>query len=237
MVFTSAPFIQGHKIQSLTFLMTIKITLTIVLSSTGGAAQHSGGSLGQYCHDRDKGCYVQTSTEKGHEKYMRRYIYPVDDSWYVGSTPGEKKGYLRNRTTSNTLPLVGWEVANGKGGWTATADPTLVISPGPMTSLCDSLTVSASGPAAEEQSNRLGEFSRTDIWWLGRPVLRNSQGQLLHMSPNQGWVVGEKLGRSGLAGSMAHHCPAQERKWTYLDGSKWKPASVTIYCKVHSGEN
>ena len=47
MVFTSAPFIQGHKIQSITGLRTIKITLTgVVLSSSGGAALHMGYVLG-----------------------------------------------------------------------------------------------------------------------------------------------------------------------------------------------
>ena len=232
MVFASAPFAQGHKIQSITGLMTIKISLTgVVLSSTGGAAQHQGGSLGQYCHDTDMGCYVQTNTEEGHERYKPQYIYPVDNGWYVGSTLGEKKGlFLENPTRSQTVPTTEWNYYGGKS-WVS--DPTLVISAGPLTSLCNILTVSASGPAAEKQSDKMGEFSRTERWFNGKPVFRNSQGRLLHQSPTQGWHVGRELGEAGLRGSMAHHCPSQERKWTYWDGSKRQPASVKIDCKVH----
>ena len=115
------------------------------------------------------------------------------------------------------------------------ADTTLVISPGPLT-LCDSLTVSASGPAAEKHPVKLGEFSRTEMWWNGKPVFRNSQGQLLHQTPDKGWDVGVKLSKAGLQSSMAHHCPAfEEKKWEYWDWSQsqWKPASVKIECKVH----
>ena len=70
-VFTSPPSLQDHKINSLTVLMKIQISPFIVLSSTGGASQHQGSCLGQYCYHEDKGCYVQTSTEVrvGHEKY------------------------------------------------------------------------------------------------------------------------------------------------------------------------
>ena len=146
-VFTSAPFIQAHKIHSLTDLMTIKIPLRGVnLTSSGGASKYKGGCLGQYCYDPDTDCYVQSNTEAGHEKYRPRYIYPVDDVWYVGDKPGEKGGYMKNPTKSHSLPpLDGWMYADKDNTWAA--DTTLVISPAPLT-LCDSLTVSASGPAA-----------------------------------------------------------------------------------------
>ena len=146
---------------------------------------------------------------------------------------GVKCGYLRNLTDNKTVPTRGWEYYVDKSkSWTD--DPSLVISPGPMTSLCDSLTVTASGPAAERFPACLGEFSRTETWWNGRPVFKNSQGRLLHQSPEQGWIVGPELGTAGLSGSMAHHCPTIERKWTYWDGSKERPASVKIECKVHA---
>ena len=123
---------------------------------------------------------------------------------------------------------------DGKSGWPA--DTTLVISPGPLSSLCDSLTVSASGPAAEKQPDKLGEFSRTKMWWNGKPVFRNSQGRLLHQSPGQGWSVGVKLALAGLTGSMACHCPTIEENWEYADKEtgQWKPASVKIKCKTHT---
>ena len=142
----------------------------IVLSSSGGAAKHQGASLGQYCHDPDKVCYVQSSTEEGKENYKPRYLYPVDDVWCVSETLGEKKEglFLKNPTKSQTLPTTGWMYSNGKS-WTA--DPSLVISPGPLT-LCKSLTAT---------SDSLGEFSRTELWWNGKPVFRNRKGRLLRV--------------------------------------------------------
>ena len=203
----------------------------ITITSSGGTAKFQGGVLGQYCYDPDTGFYLQTSTEKGHENYNQpRYIYPVDDVWCVGDAPGVKAGALKNPTKSQSLPLVGWMYSDDK---TFHADTTLVISPGPLSSLCDRITVSASGPAAEVQSPKLGEFSRTEMWWNGRPVFRNSQGQLLKQSGKE-WDVGPNLGRAGLRGSMTHHCPGSEKKWEYAVGrEQWKPASVTIDCKVH----
>ena len=109
------------------------------------------------------------------------------------------------------------------------------VAPGPLSSLCDSLTVSASGPAAEMWIQCLGKFSRTEMWWNGKPVFRNRQGWLLHQSAaDQGWHVGPKLGDYGLTGSMACDCPGSEKKWTYWDGANDRPASVEIECKVHA---
>ena len=159
-------------------------------------------------------------------------IYPVDDEWRIGDTPGKKISFLKNLTQSQSIPLDGWMYSDGKGTWPA--DTTLVISPGPLSSLCDSLTVSASGPAAEKQPDKLGEFSRTKMWWNGKPVFTNSQGRLLHQSHAQGWIVGPRLGKAGLNGSMAHNCPSREENWTYWDGTKDQPASVKIKCNVHT---
>ena len=207
----------------------------IVLSSAGGTARHQGGCLGQYCYDPDKGCYVQTNTEKGHELYHPRYLYPVDDGWWVGPTLGVRAGSLRNRTQNQSLPLEGWRYYDGK---TFISDTTLVISPGPLT-LCDTITVSASGPAAESRPDCLGEFSRTEMWWNGKPVFRNIQGWLMYQSSTQGWIVKPIFGYFGLSGSMAHHCPAREDKWTYFNRSKFQhlSASVKVKCNVHSGKS
>ena len=222
----------GYQRKILSESKLIKFSLNFInLTSSGGAAHYQGSSLGQYCYDLDTGCFIQTNTEKGHWEYKARYIYPVDDEWYINHTLGEKSGYLKNPTKSKSLPLVGWMYCTKpEDPWAA--DTTLEISPGPLISLCDSLTVSAWGLAAL-QSDCLGEFSRTNRWWLGKPVFRNRQGRLLHQS-GKGWDVGPDLVLSCLQGSMTHHCPAKEENWThYWDGKNDEPASVTIYCKVH----
>ena len=56
----------------------------MVISSTGGAAQHWGGVLGQFEYDEDKRYYQQTSTEQGQWKFEAIYLYPdEDDKWCV----------------------------------------------------------------------------------------------------------------------------------------------------------
>ena len=67
---------------------------TLVISSSGGAAQIVGGILGQYEYDEYNGLYVQTSTEQSNEQYIGRYIYYVDehDVWMAGLPPDETFG-------------------------------------------------------------------------------------------------------------------------------------------------
>ena len=82
----------------------------VVISSTGGAAQHQGGVLGQYEYDEDKGYYQQISTEQGQEYFEAIYLYPdKDDKWWVNDTPGEKGGWLHNPSPSKTPPTSGWQ--------------------------------------------------------------------------------------------------------------------------------
>ena len=62
-----------------------------VLSSSGGAALHQRGMLGQYEYDMDMGHYVQTNTERESEYYRAVYMYPDSDHrWWVGPCPGAK---------------------------------------------------------------------------------------------------------------------------------------------------
>ena len=87
----------------------------MVITSTGGVSQNAGGVLGQYEFLEDKKYYVQTSTEQSHEKFKALYMYPDSDNcWWVWTTPGEKKGALRNpRTNSEGLPENGhWQYAD-----------------------------------------------------------------------------------------------------------------------------
>ena len=205
-------------------------TMVVVISSTGGAAQHQGGALGQYEYVEDRGYFVQTSTDMENELYQPKYLYPDEnDEWWVGSTPGESRGCLYNPypTPSKTLPASGWQYAHSKA-WHD--DPFLTVSPGPLPPLPSQNTVTATGAAAEKWPEWLGVFTRTERWWNGRPVFVNTQGRLLHHGADDyGWVIGCKLGGyKALSGSRAHHSPASERSWTYWTGSEWRPASITV---------
>ena len=233
MIFISGYGNYSRKISSETDMLEFSINHFIVLSSTGGAAKHYGGVLGLYCYDPDMDCFAQFSTERDHENHEPCYVYPIDDEWRVNKTPGEKTSWLKNLTKSKNVPANGWMHYDVEGKKTWHADRSLVISPGIMTSLCDKLTVSASGAAAERWPECLGEFSRTEMWWRGRPVFRNSQGELLYNGWN-GWIVGFAFCYASFEGSIARQCPATEKKWSYWDESKDHSATVQIECKVHA---
>ena len=211
--------------------LTSRLPAMVVISSMGGASLSVGGVLGQYEYDEMKGYYQQTSTEKDHEDFRARYLYPdEDDKWHVDHTPyiyhGEKGGYLYNPIPSKTPPTSGWQCAK-KG--TLLHDPTLTISTGPLPPLARQLTVTATGAAADKYPSCLGVFSRSERWWNGRPVYTNIRGRFLyHHGVGYGWVIGYKFDRRALAGSRSYHSPESEDRWRYWTGSEWKPASATV---------
>ena len=119
--------------------MEIRLNLGyITLSSIGPAAQHQGGSLGQYCLDKKEGYYIQTTTELKKKNVAKRFLYLLDDMWRVGDKPGDKECFLINKTRSEYPPKSGWKWGDKKQ-WHE--DPDLMVKPGPMTSLCRTLTV------------------------------------------------------------------------------------------------
>jgi len=203
-----------------------------VISSTGGAAQHRGGALGQFDYDEKKKYYIQSSTEQGQEHFQAFYLYPdEDDEWWVSFTPGEKAGLLHNPIPSKSMPTSGWLWSDGKSVWSWHDDPTLTVTPGPLPPLAWQFTVTATGAAAKKRPSSLclGVFTRSDKWWLGRQVYTNTEGMLLYHGPRDwGWRIGGEFGRTPLRGSRAHHSPVSEDSWRYWTGSEWKPASVRV---------
>jgi len=211
----------------LSWIKTILPRATVVISSSGGAARRFGGVLGQYEYHEDKGYYVQTSTEQSDEKFTAIYLYRNDDgTWNVWSTPGEKSGWLYNRRSSKTPPSSGWLWGDGQS-WHD--DQTLTMTPGPLPPLPRQYKVTLTGAAAVKWPSYQGVFTKTQRWWFGRPVYVNTEGRLLHHAPgDNGWVIGDKLGKRALWGSQARHSPTEENSWEYWTGSEYKPASVTV---------
>ena len=203
------------------------VSATVVVSSTGGAAQHLGGRLGQYEYLEDKGYYVQSNTEDSRAVYL----YPVkDDYWYIGPNPGEDRGWFFNPKSSKTPPARNWQYSDNE---TMQDDMTLSVIPGPLPPLPRHFMVRASGATAEIlPSSYLGIFTMTQRWYNGRPVYVNTDGHLLHNGyGDYGWVIGPKLGELGLAGSRSRHSPASEESWRRVSqdgGSEWTPALVTV---------
>ena len=205
----------------------------MVISSSGGAAQFNGGSLGQYEYHEDLGYYVQTSTEQSDVRIRAVYLYRDENGeWTVGPTPGATDGWLNNPLPSQTVPTFGWKYTPDGEGWYD--DRTLAVIPGLLT-LPRQFMVTATGAAAEKWPSYLGVFTRTERWWLGRPVYVNTEGALLHHGAGgDGWMIGDKIGYSALRGSRARHSPITEDRWSYWTGSESKPASVTVTVKTGS---
>ena len=207
----------------------IVVSATVMITSTGGASRHMGGVLGQFEYLEDKGYYVQTSTEQSDEKFTATYLYPdEDDEWWVSSTPGVRAGVLWNPSHNKTPapPSSGWRYVDGLS-WIS--DDTLSVTPGTLPPLPRHFLVTVSGAAAEKLPSYRGLFSRTERWWMGRPVYENTVGMFLyHTARNWGWVIGNTLHGSALRGSRARISPSYEDSWTFWAGSEWKPASVIV---------
>ena len=194
----------------------------MVISSK--AAKGVGHALGQFEYHEDKGYYVQTSTEYSNEGNEGIYLYPdKDDWWWVSPIPGAEKGWLRYPSPSKILPNRGWQYFDGES-WQD--DLTLTVTRGPLPPLPRQFKVTAKGGTAEDCPICLGVFTRTERWWLGRPVYVNTEEVFLyHGSGDDGWVIGGPFNRGVLKGSRARHSPATEDSWRNSAG---KPASVTV---------
>ena len=205
-----------------------------MISSTGGAAQHRGGLLGQYEYLVDKGYYVQSSTEQSNEKYVAVYLYPdKDDLWHVGPSPTKERGWLYYPSSSKTPPTGGyWWCYPDTGASLKTNG--LSITHGPLPPLPGQCTLTASGAAAKKYSSFLGVFTRTERWWRGRPVYVNTEGRLLyHGADDDGWGFSFFLDDSKLKGSRGYLSPDDEDNWRYWTGSEWIPAaSLTVKCST-----
>ena len=141
-------------------------------------------------------------------------------------SPSKRLSWLMNPTRSKDVPSSGWLFYDDKVWQDA---PTILVTAGPLPPLARQYKVTAIGAAAEMWADYLGVFTRSDRWWLGRPVYINTEGRFLFHGPyKDGWSIGEKLGRRGLCGSQAHHSPDAERNWRYYDEVEWKPASLTV---------
>ena len=204
-----------------------------MISSTGGVARVWGELLGQYEYDEDKECFVQSSTEQSNRKYDPIYLYRDEDGWFVGSIPGGNTSFLlwNTNSTNGKLPTGSWVYNDGE---TWQYDHSMTVTPGPLPPLPAQFLVTASGAFLGKVSSLsyLGVFNKTERWWAGRPVYVNTEGRFLYHIDS--WMIADKLGFYSLRGSKPHHSPADERSWTYLEGS-WtnyetveKPVSVIV---------
>ena len=149
-----------------------------------------------------------------------------EQRWWINHTPGKKGGCATPAKTAICRRMVTGNMRLGMGSH------GVMIGQSPSAGvpcLPRPFTVTASGAASKEWPDYLGQFTRTQRWWRGRPVYTNTQGRLLyHSAGYEGWVIGPALGFSVLRGSQSHMNPSLETTWTYWTGTERKPASVTV---------
>ena len=92
---------------------------TVVLASTGGAAEYRGAFLGEFVELEEKHnerpSYRQRETEGGQEKLLRF----DQNSWWVSSV-------LRNGQNTTLPPTTGWEYLSNDKKWKSN-DRTLAL--------------------------------------------------------------------------------------------------------------
>ena len=96
---------------------------------------------------------------------------------------------------------------------------------------CKSVTVSATGAAADIYPDYLGRYVATGREHEGSPVFRNSDNKYLYRHSDDTWRASYVIGGYGYYKSVdtTAECPASISQWQYLDGD-WHSGSITVKC-------
>ena len=218
------------KIDTDSDLMEVKFSLefSVVISSSGGAAQFCGDYLGQYNYagEHNGRPYYRQLHTVGSE--VIGYLYSGDSNnnhWYVGCELGNTENYrLYNPDASDTPPTTGWKYRHDRkpfgwnyGGKLFHDDPTLKISPGVLQP-CD-VTVKLSGDVLSKYPEYAGEYHHNGEYCYGRAVYTNNNSKLLYQYYGV-WCVGDSTGgrgkiwsKLGVDGGGAPNCPSMVSQW------------------------
>ena len=154
----------AKKFRSDTEVIRMKVNIPSMIVLTGNGTMKRGECLGLYNFDPDHGCYKQVATEEHYDPALRvsRYIYRAsDEEWYIGSTPGLTTGWMKNTSKSETLPLTGWMLGDGKQFH---SDPSVKIQFGSLSpdQQCGDVRIQLRGAAADKWPKCGGLFTKTD---------------------------------------------------------------------------
>ena len=217
-------------------LMEVEFGISaVVVSSSGGVAQHRGWYLGQYNYAGEhngRPYYIQLRTFGSRDP---RYLYSDDDNnnchWYIDTILGNTKNYdLCNPVASDAPPATGWkyEIA-GK----LNDDPTLKISPGVLQP-CDVITVKLSGEFLRKYPEYAGEYRHNGDYYEGVGVYTNNS-KLLYYKYLGSWNFGDAAGDFGRIRSMDGdvcklNCPAKTFMW--ISGVRTDTTGFKITCNT-----
>ena len=167
------------------------LVATLVLSSTGRAAEHYGGWLGEYqliegVSSDGRPMYRQRddvanpfnlpTQAKNSETFLYYKANCSDErrndptpGWMVGS--GDCKFGLKSSTDTAIPPVTGWQFWSTTFGGRKRDDPSLKLESGSLEP-CSRVDVAARGEAAEILQSRLGSYYPEGRWSQGRPIYR-----------------------------------------------------------------
>ena len=136
------------------FKLILLIAATIVLSSTGGAAEYQGSRLGEFVEAGEHGgrpYFIQRDTEGSADQFL----YYRGGDWLVGSTLGGSGANLRNYQDTRRPPTDQWLFWDGEKRNGDDASLTLEFT---ALSPCQLVRVAGEGDVEAVQGDQLGDY-------------------------------------------------------------------------------
>ena len=224
---------------------TIGESPLLLLTTTGPAAEYKGDRFGLYkeegLHNGVK--YYRQLDRSNKGAYMYQYS---KEKWYISDILGKNGGSLQNLTSSDTVPVSGWQYADGTGTWPHDGGITVTPLEDMASVMCGDITITMSGEAAK-RSDCAGVFKPTGEIGRGRQVFRNPQTGK-YLNGHARWGVRDSIDSTAagiLSGCAPEMCPASHRAsysdrfnqkhWRYGDAQGWRDsADIIVTCSIHS---
>ena len=132
------------------------------------------------------------------------------------------------------LPLLPWRKLQGQQWWQRwwvvhfqCSDSSSVSS-----GCCKSVTLKATGAAAEWWSYSLGRYASWGHYHEGGPVFRKSDGWYLYRHSDGTWHVGESYngGTVFIRSVGTAQCPVSVSQWQYWADGPWHSGDIRVQC-------
>jgi len=217
---------------------------TIVFSSTAGAAERQGGSLGEFIRMGDyynnHPYYKQRDTEGQRDLYL----FYISGEWMVGPTLGESSAWLWSRQDTILPPKANWLYHNGKK-W-SDDDQTLKLDYTTL-SPCELVRVAGSGRVLDHEPGSMGYYRLQEgRWSSGRPVYKKGSGStalfLFMQEGKAAWSIRSSTTSASawIVSGRGTNSPTSSRaggsgregvtRWRYHDGDGWKEGNISVTC-------
>ena len=188
----------------------------IVISGDG---KRQGHCLGLYLWDPESNCYKQKSTENV-ETRENRYLYRASDGyWYVSDEPGVHGGWICSLMWEKDIPYHDWLYCDMETELYL-PDDSIKLRFRDLTEddVSNKINITLMGSIAEKwQHHYGGQFVKTSKFYSGKPVFKNSHGELLYSADSGGWAIGPEIGSLVLKSTSAGLSPTLSGSWKYWD--------------------